>query len=100
MIFVSTFLGFGIMGTKGKLDEYRVQDLYHYTDNFFYCYCMQGQSWSIGMDEGVQTVANFLKFYNPSLIGGSIGHHVVEVSLTTTPPSLVTSSPGLLIFLT
>jgi hypothetical protein len=31
------------------------------------------------MDEGAQTVANFLKNYNPSLIGGSIGHHFLEV---------------------
>ena len=33
------------------------------------------------MDEGAQTVANFLKFYNPSLVGGSLGHHFVEVSM-------------------
>lgn len=33
------------------------------------------------MDDGAQTVANFLKFYNPSLIGGSLGHHIVEVSV-------------------
>ena len=33
------------------------------------------------MDEGAQTVANFLKFYNPSLIGGSLGRHIVEVSI-------------------
>ena len=33
------------------------------------------------MDEGAQTVANFLKFYNPSLVGGSLGHHIVEVSI-------------------
>ena len=33
------------------------------------------------MDEGAQTVANFLKFYNPSLIGGSLGHHIVEVGI-------------------
>ena len=33
------------------------------------------------MDEGAQTVANILKFYNPSLIGGSLGNHIVEVSI-------------------
>ena len=44
--------------------------------------CMQGQSWSMGMDEGAQTVANFLKFYNPSIIGGSLGQHLTEVSTT------------------
>ena len=31
------------------------------------------------MDEDAQTVANFLKFYNPSIIGGSLGHHSSEV---------------------
>ena len=45
-----------------------------------YATCMQGQSWSIGMDEGAQTVANFLKFYNPSVTGGSLGQHLSEVS--------------------
>jgi hypothetical protein len=34
--------------------------------------CSQ-QSWNIGIDEDAQTVANFLKFYNPSPIVGSIG---------------------------
>ena len=43
---------------------------------------MQGQSWSIGMDKDAQTVANFLKFYNPSIIGGSLGSHIGEVSHT------------------
>ena len=33
------------------------------------------------MDDGAQTVANFLKFYNPSIVGGSLGHHFVEVSI-------------------
>ena len=33
------------------------------------------------MDENAQTVANFLKFYNPSIVGGSLGHHIVEVSI-------------------
>ena len=42
-------------------------------------FILQGQSWSIGMDEDAQTVANFLKFYNPSIVGGSLGYHLSEV---------------------
>ena len=33
------------------------------------------------MDKDAQTVANFLKFYNPSIVGGSLGSHIGEVSL-------------------
>ena len=45
-----------------------------------FCYLLeQGQSWSIGMESNAQTVANFLKFYSPSIIGGSLGHHIGEV---------------------
>lgn len=33
------------------------------------------------MDPGAQTLANFLKFYNRSLVGGSLGHHIGEVRL-------------------
>ena len=32
------------------------------------------------MDKDAQTVANFLKFYNPSIVGGSLGSHIGEVS--------------------
>jgi hypothetical protein len=32
------------------------------------------------MDADAQTVANFLKFYNPSIVGGSLGSHIGEVS--------------------
>ena len=32
------------------------------------------------MDEDAQTLANFLKFYTPSIVGGSLGSHVGEVS--------------------
>ncbi len=42
--------------------------------------CTQGMSWSIGMDNGAQTVPNFLKKYRNDLIGGSLGHHLGEVS--------------------
>jgi hypothetical protein len=33
------------------------------------------------MDVDAQTVANFLKFYNPSIVGESLGSHIIgEVS--------------------
>ena len=32
------------------------------------------------MNKDAQTVANFLKFYNPSIVGGSLGSHIGEVS--------------------
>ena len=31
------------------------------------------------MDEGALTVPNFLRTYSPNLVGGSLGHHLVEV---------------------
>ena len=34
------------------------------------------------MDEGAQTVPNFLKKYNPNIVGGSLGNHLGEVSQT------------------
>lgn len=51
--------GFGIMGLDGGLDEFR------------------GKSWAIGADSNATTLFNFLKFYTPNLIGGSVGSHVV-----------------------
>eukprot|EP01111_Echinosteliopsis_oligospora_P007538 TRINITY_DN2273_c0_g1_i2.p1 TRINITY_DN2273_c0_g1~~TRINITY_DN2273_c0_g1_i2.p1 ORF type:complete len:222 (-),score=57.57 TRINITY_DN2273_c0_g1_i2:153-818(-) len=53
--------GFGMMGRSGYLDEFR------------------GQSWSIGGDENATTMANFLKTYNPNVVGMSLGHHFVEL---------------------
>jgi hypothetical protein len=32
------------------------------------------------MDADTQTVANFLKFYNHSIVGESLGSHIGEVS--------------------
>ena len=32
------------------------------------------------MDPGAHTVPNFLRTYNPNLVGGSLGHHLIEVS--------------------
>lgn len=55
--------GFGLMGLKGGAEEYR------------------GQSWSIGGDSNATTFFNFLKTYNSSLIGGSLGHHLVEICI-------------------
>ena len=47
------------MGINGGADEFR------------------GQSWSIGADPNAVTLFNFLKTYNSSLIGGSLGQHLV-----------------------
>jgi hypothetical protein len=32
------------------------------------------------MDPGAVTVPNFLRTYTPSLVGGSLGHHLIEVN--------------------
>lgn len=34
------------------------------------------------MDDGALTVPNFLRTYNPNLIGGSLSHHFSEVRHT------------------
>jgi len=52
---------FGLEGRSGGLDEFR------------------GQSWSVGGDENAVTVANFIKYFNPSLVGYSTGKHLVEL---------------------
>ena len=31
------------------------------------------------MDDRAQTVPNFLRTYRPDIVGGSLGHHIVEV---------------------
>eukprot|EP01113_Clastostelium_recurvatum_P044961 TRINITY_DN764_c0_g3_i1.p1 TRINITY_DN764_c0_g3~~TRINITY_DN764_c0_g3_i1.p1 ORF type:complete len:414 (-),score=67.18 TRINITY_DN764_c0_g3_i1:75-1223(-) len=36
----------------------------------------RGRSWCIGADQNATTTYNFLKFYNPHLVGGSVGTHV------------------------
>ena len=52
----------------------------HKVFNGPFCYLLeQGQSWSIGMDSNAPTVANFLKFYSSSIIGGSLRHHIGDV---------------------
>jgi len=43
---------------------------------------VQGQSWCVGADSNAQTVATFLRFYTPNIIGGSLGHHIGEVRAT------------------
>lgn len=40
---------------------------------------IRGVSWAIGMDPGAVTVANFLKFFNPNVVGGSLGQHRTEL---------------------
>lgn len=60
--------GFGLMGLDGGVEEYR------------------GKSWSIGSDSNATTLFNFLKFYNPALIGGSKGSHVVEICIDPVCP--------------
>ncbi len=39
------------------------------------------------MDEGAQTIPNFLRTYNPDIVGGSVGDHLSEVS-SLTPATL------------
>jgi len=51
------------MGFKGLLNEFR------------------GQSWCIGADPNATTMFNFMKTYNPNLIGGSLGYHVIEICI-------------------
>ena len=40
---------------------------------------MQGHSWSIGGDQDAQTVATFLQFYTPNIVGASLGNKTIEV---------------------
>ena len=61
----SVTAGFGMMGSHGNL----VADLQEY----------RGQSWSMGGDANASTVATFLRFYTPAIIGGSLGNHIVEL---------------------
>jgi phospholipase B1 len=52
---------FGLYGAKDGIEEVR------------------GQSWAIGADNNATSVFNFLKYYNPTIIGGSLRQHVVEL---------------------
>lgn len=61
--------GFGLMGRKGLVEEYR------------------GQSWSIGGDPNATTMFNFMKYYTPTVVGGSLGHHVVEICIDPDCPA-------------
>lgn len=78
-----------MMGSHGldviaDLSEWRVSDpanvcvLQEYK-NFPPPKTTQGLSWSIGMDDKGVTVPNFLRTYNPHIVGGSLGHHFTEV---------------------
>ena len=53
------------MGRDGGVEEYR------------------GQSWCIGGDPGAITLFNYLKYYNSSIIGGSLGHHIIGMPSST-----------------
>eukprot|EP00696_Hemimastix_kukwesjijk_P006168 gnl/Hemi2/17809_TR5873_c0_g1_i1.p1 gnl/Hemi2/17809_TR5873_c0_g1~~gnl/Hemi2/17809_TR5873_c0_g1_i1.p1 ORF type:complete len:392 (-),score=136.76 gnl/Hemi2/17809_TR5873_c0_g1_i1:19-1128(-) len=56
--------GFGVYpkaGLKEDLTEYR------------------GVSWSIGADENSVTVATLLKYFSPTIVGGSDGNHTMEL---------------------
>ena len=33
----------------------------------------------MGLDSNASTVASFLRFYTPGIVGGSLGHHFAEV---------------------
>jgi hypothetical protein len=59
--------GFGMMGSQGNLHD----DFQEY----------RGQSWSMGLDSNASTVASFLRFYTPGIVGGSLGNHSVEVCI-------------------
>jgi phospholipase B1 len=59
---------FGLMGLTGTIEEYR------------------GQSWCIGADPNATTLFNFFKTFTPKLIGGSLGHHVVEICIDPNCP--------------
>eukprot|EP00731_Ephydatia_muelleri_P026765 Em0018g865a len=61
----SVTAGFGLMGSQGSL----VGDVQEY----------RGQAWSMGSDANASTVATFLRFYTPAIIGGSLGNHIVEL---------------------
>eukprot|EP00026_Physarum_polycephalum_P011428 Phypoly_transcript_11654.p1 GENE.Phypoly_transcript_11654~~Phypoly_transcript_11654.p1 ORF type:complete len:337 (+),score=40.66 Phypoly_transcript_11654:93-1103(+) len=52
---------FGIMGTQGRMNEFR------------------GLSWSIGGDQNATTFANFLRYYSPDIQGFSLGEHGAEI---------------------
>jgi phospholipase B1 len=51
---------FGVHGLEGGLEEIR------------------GNSFSIGANPNVTTLPNLLKYFNPDLIGASVGSHLVE----------------------
>jgi len=61
--------GFGIMGRAGLLNEYR------------------GLSWSIGADKNATTLPNYVKRYNPNVVGGSVGSHLMTLCYDYLCPS-------------
>ena len=87
LLILSIFIGFGIMGLRNSWREYRVgkhqiwlPQLVFFKD--FNTFIVQGHSWSIGGDPDAQTVATFLRFYTPNIVGASLGNKTIEVILT------------------
>jgi len=60
--------GFGAKGQDIKIPI----DIHNLYEN-------RGISFAIGGDPDAITIANFIKYYSPELIGSSIGDHLVEV---------------------
>ncbi|KAJ2994594.1 hypothetical protein HDV02_001483 [Globomyces sp. JEL0801] len=58
--------GFAAKGSRGPLS---LKNLFE----------QRGVSWSMGSDAGAVSVANFVKNYNPNVIGGSVGEHFVNI---------------------
>ena len=77
------------MGLHNGWGEYRVGEYQTWLDRcFIYLFLkiltlpiMQGHSWSIGGDPDAQTVATFLRFYTPDIVGASLGNKSIEVIL-------------------
>ena len=74
------------MGLRNSWGEYRVGEYQTRLDRCFILKkftlsYMQGHSWSVGGDPDAQTVATFLRFYTPDIVGASLGNKTIEVIL-------------------
>lgn len=54
--------GFGVNNIRGGLQEYI------------------GKNWATGFDFDAYSLANFIQFYSPNLVGGSVGKHLISIS--------------------
>ena len=68
------------VNVTGSFSEFRVSQSGKLVVSYSMHDLSQGKSWSMGMDPKALTVPNFLQTYNPHLVGGSLGHHIVEVA--------------------